>query len=578
MDELDQLKNLSTSTVGDTLDRLGIAGRCLGILPLDPGIRQCRSAFAARTLPALLVLLLAATALGCQGRETNEAPAGATMIVALEGEPATLTAHLSSDLPAVMIASNLFNGLIGYDFDFNPTPDLAERWEVSPDGLRYVFHMNPNARWHDGEPVTAEDVAFTFNEVIAKVHPRASRWWDNVARAEAESEHLFAITLKSPFAPFLTLLGNRLGSGTLILPKHIYQGSDPRTNHANRRPIGSGPFKLAEWRAGSFITLERNPDYFKPGLPYLDRLVFQIVPDAATRLLAFENGEIDFLHAYIVPYEAVGRLREDDRFRVVDRGLEAAATNENLLLNLRNPYLVDERSRQALAHAIDRQAILEGALFGLGRVAHSHINSGLGWVHAGEFDDYRIRDLSKAESLLDAAGFARAEDGRRFELRLTYDAGKDVERRSAAIIRDNLAEVGVAVSVEPFDRPTYIERTFRDWDFDMALQNFVTGPDPALSVTTRYHSKQIQRAPFVNAMGYSNVGVDALMDADLSELDRGRRKEIWTRIQSVLMKELPALPLFEYPTLNLVSGALEDVVTTPNGYLQSRELARPRKN
>ena len=188
----------------------------------------------------LLLSAIVTTSCGTPGTES------AMMILALEGEPATLTAHLSSDLPAVMIASNLFNGLIGYDFDFNPTPDLADSWEVSPDGLRYVFYLNPEARWHDGEPVTAEDVAFTFNDVLAKVHPRASRWWNNVVSAEAESEHRFAITLKEPFAPFLTLLGNRLGSGTLILPKHIYEGTDPRTNTANRKPIGSGPFKLAD--------------------------------------------------------------------------------------------------------------------------------------------------------------------------------------------------------------------------------------------------------------------------------------------------------------------------------------------
>jgi len=523
-----------------------------------------------RTRKLLLLAAIVSTSCGTPGSER------ATMILALEGEPATLTAHLSSDLPAVMIASNLFNGLIGYDFDFNPTPDLADSWEVSPDGLRYVFHLNREARWHDGKPVTAEDVAFTFNDVLAKVHPRASRWWSNVVSAEAESEHRFVITLKEPFAPFLTLLGNRLGSGTLILPKHIYEGTDPRTNPANREPVGSGPFKLAAWQPGSFIALKRNNDYFKPGLPHLDRLVFQIVPDASTRLLAFERGEIDFLHAYIVPYEAVDRLREDGRFRVVERGLEAAATNENLLFNLRHRKLQDGRVRRALAYAIDRKAIIEGALFGLGRVAHSHINSGLGWVHAGDFDDYRTRDVSKAEALLDAAGFERGTNRVRFGLRLTHDAGKDTERRAAAIIRDNLREVGIEVTIEPFDRPTYIERTFRGWDFDMALQNFVTGPDPALSVSTRYHSKQIKKAPFINAMGYANAEVDGLMDADMSELDRGRRMATWERIQQILMKELPALPLFEYPTLNLVSAGLEHVVTTPNGYLQSRELARVR--
>ncbi len=496
------------------------------------------------------------------------------MILALEGEPATLTAHLSTDLSAILVASNVFNGLIGYDFDFNPTPDLAERWEVSPDGLRYVFYLSPHATWHDGEPVTAEDVAFTFNEVISNVHPRARRWWDNVASAEAASDHEFVITLKAPFAPFLTLLGNGLGSGTLILPKHIYEGTDPRTNPFNRRPIGSGPFKFAEWQPGAFIALERNPSYFKPGLPHLDRLVFQIVPDAATRLLSFERGEIDFLHAYIVPYEAIERLRDDDRYQVIDRGLESAATNENLLFNFRSAPLGDSRVRRALAHAIDREAIISGALFGLGRVAHSPINSGLRWVYDDGFDDYRVRDLVKAEALLDAAGFPRDASGARFTLRLTHDAGKEVERRAAVILRDNLSELGIDVAVEPFDRPTYIERTFRGWDFDLALQNFVTGPDPTLSVSTRYHSKQILRAPFVNAMGYHNDEVDRLMDRDISELDRTIRVETWKSIQRILMQDLPVLPLFEYPSMNLASSGLADVVTTPNGYLQTRERAR----
>jgi len=520
----------------------------------------------------LALMLVAACGSGERSRKADTG----TMILALEGEPATLTAHLSSDLPAVMVASNLFNGLIGYDFDFTPTPDLAERWDVSPDGLRYVFDLNPRATWHDGQPVTAADVEFTFNEVLAKYHPRASRWWRNVRSARAETTHRFAVALKAPFAPFLTLLGNPLGSGTFILPRHIYEGTDPRTNPANRQPIGSGPFRFADWRPGSYIELVRNEDYFKPGLPRLDRLIFQIVPDATTRLLAFERGEIDFLHAYIVPYEAVDRLRRDDRFRVVERGLESAATNENLLFNLRHPQLGDEKVRRALAYAIDRDAILEGALFGLGRVAHSHINSGLGWVHTDRFDRYRVRNLPKAEALLDEAGFARDVNGQRFRLRLTHDAGKDVERRTAIIIRDNLKDVGIDVRVEPFDRPTYIDRTFRRWDFDLAIQNFVTGPDPALSVSTRYHSKQILKAPFVNAMGYASRDVDGLMDADVSELDRGKRAAIWEKLQQILMDDLPVLPLFEFPDLNVVSSELEDVVTTPNGYLQSREEAHFR--
>ncbi len=529
---------------------------------------------APRPLPSTrLAGIVVLIAMGGGAVACEQAPTDATMIIALEGEPSTLTVHLSSDLPGVMVAANVFNGLIGYDFDFQPTPDLAERWEQSADGLVYTFHLTDQARWHDGMPVTAADVEYTFNEILPSTHPRSGRWWGNVVSARATGPQTFVFELAEPYAPFLTLLGDTFGSGTLIMPRHVYAGSDARTNPANRHPIGSGPFRFSRWEPGALIELVRNDDYFKLGLPKLDRLVMQIVPDGATRLLAFERGELDFLHAYIVPYAAVPHLRQDPRLEILERGLEGLATNENLLLNLRNPYLGDARVRQAIAYAIDRESIIERALFGLGRVAHSHVNSGVAWAHTPEFDVYRAHDPDRSEALLDAAGFPADPAGRRFTLRLTHDAGKDVETRSAAIVRDNLRDIGIEVVVEAFDRPTYVDRTFRGWDFDLALQNFVSGPDPALGVSSRYHSKQIRKVPFVNAMAYRNAELDELMDAETRILDREQRAARWRRIQEILMQDLPVLPLFEFPVLNAVSSRFGDVVTKPSGYLQSREQA-----
>jgi peptide/nickel transport system substrate-binding protein len=498
---------------------------------------------------------------------------GGTMIIALEGEPTALTAHLSTDVSAIIVANNLFSSLIGFDFDFNPTPDLAERWETSADGLTYTFHLTPKARWHDGRPVTSDDVVYSFTEIIAKTHPRAGSWWPLVAGMAADGPHRVSITLKAPYAPFLTLIGNASGSGTLIMSKHVYQGGDPKTHAANRRPIGSGPFKFVRWEPGSFIELARHGDYHQPGKPRLDRLVFQIIPDAAARLIALEKGDVDFLHAYIVPYDAVAKLRADKRFDVIEKGLEGVATNEFLLLNLRQEALKHREVRQALAFAIDREAIREKALFGLGKVARSHVNSGLRWIFTDRFDAYAKRDLARAAALLDQAGFARKPDGKRFALRITWDSGKDAEQRAAQIIRSNLAEVGIDVTLQPFDRATYIDRAHRQWDFDMALQNFTTGPDPTIAVTPRYHTSQIKKLPFVNGMGYSNPALDAVFDAEFTELDRTRRAAMWGRAQEMLMADLPAIPIFEYPVLNVASAKFADTVTNPSGYLQGREDA-----
>ncbi|MBL8345785.1 MAG: ABC transporter substrate-binding protein [Rubrivivax sp.] len=522
--------------------------------------------FRRRLTSMLAAALFAAAALAPAAAQKR----GGTFIVASEGEPGVLTAHLSTDTSAVMIASNVFNGLVTADFALQPKPELAERWEISPDERTYTFHLVKNAKWHDGKPVTAHDAAFTLNEITSKTHPRAGAWWPNVDFVRAVDDHTLVIHLKAPYAPFLILLGNSLGMGTLIMPKHLYEGKDPKTNPANRAPVGSGPFKFSKWERGSHVELVRNPNYFRAGKPYLDRVVFRFVPDAATRLLGVEKGELDFLHAYIVPYNEVERLKKSPKVQVVNRGLEMVATNEFLFFNLRNGPLKDVRVRQALAHAIDRNEIRARALFDLGRVAHSHLSSSLGWAYSDKFDAYKKRDVAQAAALLDAAGYP-LKDGKRFALRLTWDSGKEVEHRTAEIIRSNLRDVGIDVTMQTFDRATYIEKTYRNWDFDMAIQNSTTGPDPAIGVTRSYHTRQILKLPFVNGMGYSNPELDKIFDAEFSVFDVKKRAAMWHRAQELLMRDLPGLPLFEFPVLNIASAGFNNVISGPMGYLESRE-------
>ncbi|HEV7263310.1 MAG TPA: ABC transporter substrate-binding protein [Falsiroseomonas sp.] len=495
---------------------------------------------------------------------------GGTMILAIEGEPSTLTSHLATDTPAMMVANNLFNALVLLNEKLEPIPDLAQRWTISPDGRVYTFELAQNARWHDGRPVTATDAEYTFNEIIAKVHPRAGSWWPNVESAKATGPHAFEFRLRVPFAPFLTMLGSVLSSGALIMPKHIYEGTDPRTNPANQRPVGSGPFTFSRWQRGGSIELNRNPTYFKANRPYLDRLVFQVSSDPAARLLAFERGEIDFLHWYIVPYDRIGQLRTDRRFTLYQKG-DAAATNGLMLINHRHEQLKNAKVRQALAHAIDRRSINERALFGEAKVAQSHVGSTIAWAFTDRHD-YAF-DPAKANAMLEEAGARRGADGRRFPLRLFWAAGRDYEGRGAEIIKDNLRNVGIDVTVQTFDRTSFIDRVFRQWDFDLAMQLFTTGPDPTVSVTPRYHTKQIRRAPFVNGMGYSNPEVDALFDRETAITDPAERAQAWHEIQRILMQDLPALPLYELPPIHAASSKFADVVTGPQGYIENREDA-----
>ncbi len=514
---------------------------------------------------ALAALLMSAGAASAQKPKS-----GGTAILGIEGEPGSLVAFLATDTVAMMAAYNIFNGLVGLGDNLEIIPDLAEKWTVSPDGTVYSFELVKTAKWHDGRPVTSEDVVFTLTELVGKVHPRASSWWPNVTSVTATGPHGVEIKLRQPFAPFLSMLGSVLSSGTLIVPKHIWEKGDPKANPANSRPIGSGPFKFVTWEKGSHIELERNPNYFKTGKPYLDRLVFKVAPDASARMVAFERGEIDFLHWYIVPYDRIGQLRKDARFQLINRG-DAAATNGLLLMNHRHPHLKDVRVRKAIAHAVDRKDVVAKALFGEAKVARSHIGSSLAGFFTDKFD-YAL-DVAKANALLDEAGLPRGADGKRFSLRLSWASGRDYEGRAAEIVKDNLRAIGIDVTIQVLDRPAFIDKVFRNWDFDLATQLFTTGPDPTVSVTPRYHSSQIKKAPFVNAMGYSNPEVDKLFDTETQIIDKEKRREAWIKIQELLLADLPALPLFELPPIHAASSNLKDFVTGPQGYIESRENA-----
>ncbi len=525
-----------------------------------------------KRLEATLILVVLAAMVWCSSTGAAEPRRGGTIIIGNESDPSSLAGHMGGDIAVLRIADNIFSTLIGMDFNFNPTADLAEKWEVSKDGLTYTFHLNPKAKWHDGKPVTAADVDYTFNDVLVKVFPRIQTFWPNVEWAKATGEHTFVFKLKSPYAPFLTALAYTPGSGGLILPKHIYQGTDPKTNPANWAPIGSGPFRFSKWVKGSHVELTRNENYYKRGKPYLDRIVFMCLPDVAARMLAFENGEVDFLDWYLVTYDRVGKLRKDSRFQIIENGGQGSASDGYLMFNMRNRFLGDVRVRRAISYAIDRAEIQQKALFGEGKVAHSQLNSGMAWAFTDKYDIYK-QDIAKANRLLDEAGLAKGSNGVRFGMRLFWAAGREAEGSAAEIIRDHLRRVGIEVQVQTFDRPTFLDKVFKQWDFDMATQMIATGPDPNIGVTSRFHTRQIQKMPFVNGMGYSNPEVDKLFDTEFTQIDRKKRAEMWDRIQRILMNDVPALPLWEVPVVNAASSKFNSIITGPFGYIQSREDA-----
>ncbi|MCC7105091.1 MAG: hypothetical protein IT307_08095 [Chloroflexi bacterium] len=332
---------------------------------------------------------------------------------------------------------------------------------------------------------------------------------------------------------------------TLILPRHLYEGTDPKQNDFNFKPVGTGPFKFVEWVKGDHISFERNPSYYKPDLPYLDRLVFKIIPDDASRVAALRKGEIDYLVYAGFPPSAYKDLSQADGVSVVVDRNRPSFGMVKMFMNVRQPTLQSPDVRHAIAYAIDRQAIVDRALEGLADPGSGPISSQMKTFYNPDLPKYPP-NAATANQLLDQAGFPKKPDGSRFDLRLSYQrAGESGAMNGAAeIMREQLRPVGINLVLQPLDLAAWTESAYIKWDFDLTLGSFQTGPDPAY-IATNYLSANIERRQGGNLMGYSNPTVDQLFKLGEREIDNSKRVGIYKELQTVMVQDLPDIGLWE---------------------------------
>ncbi len=480
-------------------------------------------------LVALLVTLL----LGWAGHAPAQVRGG-TAVVAVQADPGHLNPAISTGAHVHAVADSVYNALIELDRELRPQPDLAQRWAVSERGTVYTFHLVPNVKWHDGTPFTSADVKFTFDEVLLKHHARTKGGIGTVIAAiETPAPDTVVFRLKKPYGALLQLLNV---TEAPILPKHLYQGSDPLTNPVNLKPVGTGPFKLESYRTEHQVVLVRNPEYFKPGLPYLDRLVFRVVPDANAQTLALLAGEADYLG--LVSAQDVERLRARPELTLAQTAFGTGGGNciNTLGFNLDRKPLADLRVRQAIALAIDRVQLLRDVQFGIGKVPSAPISSGLAWAHAAGTLARYAPNPQRAVELLDAAGLAPSTDGVRLTLEMLHFP---TFNRVGEVIRLNLAKIGIKVVQKPLDRAAFIEAVFAQRAFDLNIISYCNGADPDSGVRRMYASTNIGNVPFSNASAYRNPEVDRLfaLAAETDNLDERSRQ--YAALQSILADELP---------------------------------------
>lgn len=464
---------------------------------------------------------------------------GDTFVVGVGSDPQSLNGSISSNFFDKIVTSNIYSMLIRLDYKMNPVSDLAENWNTSDDNLTYTFNLRSGVKWHDGTPFTSADVKFTIEEVIMELHPRSGIYKDVIESVESPDDNTVVINLKTPYGAFM----NAIGYDFLILPKHLYENTDIKDNPYNNKPVGTGPFLFEEWVRGDHITLTRNPDYFQEGLPYLDRLIFKIIPDASSRVLALETGEVDYLSYQNLPSSAVPNLKQNKDIVIFNEGFESLGTVLILTLNNEIPELQDVRVRKAISMAVDRDYISERADYGLGVPANSPFAS-TSWAYEPEVTKYPY-DLEKAAQLLDEAGYKPGKDSVRMTLRLTCDANVELNRKAGDIVKANLAGIGIKVDYEPMERGAMLDRVYIKRNFDMQIHGLSTGADPAIDVARLYISSNIRPVNFSNGAGYRNDKVDELFDKGVSVADPKERAVFYKEAQKIITDEAPMVWLLE---------------------------------
>jgi peptide/nickel transport system substrate-binding protein len=486
---------------------------------------------------------------------TEAEQTGGTVIEGDNSDIGTLNGLLSNDQPTAFIIGLLFDSLVGNDPNTGlPVPSgLADSWEVSADGLTYTFHLNPDAVWHDGTPVTAADVTFTYDSEVDDASPSSYKGTIEASAASwtAVDDHTVEFVATDVNADFLLDV-----AVYPIMPKHIWEGvplgewatNGGSTGEDPSRVIGTGPFKFVEWVQGDHCTLEANPDYFQPNArPRIDQFIFQILPDDAAAVLALQNLEIDLMDR--VPSPDIETLTSNEGtdvliyptfdFNFYAYNLDPAKTD----------MFQDQGVRQAFMYAQDRESINTDIYFGTNEVANG-TQSLLSFAYSPEeIETVYNFDPEKAKALLEAAGWVDSDgdgiredaNGRKLAFSLVYPTGSTTTDQVVAYYQEAWKVVGAEMTPNGVEFPELVDIVTNTFDYEVCMLGFswdASGNQGPMFNTDQY------KVGF-NFTKYSNPEVDKLNNDAKKELDQEKRRQMLIQASNIVNTELPvAVTLF----------------------------------
>ncbi len=445
------------------------------------------------------------------------------MKAAMQVDATSLDPHLSSSYSSSLVIEQVYSGLIQFDANMNITPDLAESWTMSDDGLVYTFKIRKGVKFHNGREMTTDDVIYSLNRVKDPQggSPRSYLLTD-VKSIETPDADTARITLTKPFAALLSHLDTTMA----IVPKEVVQ----QNGDLSKVMVGTGPFKFVEFVPNTHATLVRNDNYHEEGVPYLDGLIWMPIPDDPTRTANIKTATVDF--ADQIPQKDIKSLQNE-------RGIQLASgpstLHDYLMLNCTRKPFTDVRVRQAIATAIDRKVMTDTILFGYGTPLDGGIIPKWHWAYAN-LHIYPKPDIAKAKQLLADAGYPNG-----FPLTISAGSNYSAQVQAAEMLKDQLKQIGIQVTPSPQEWGTYIDTVVTKKDFDAAIIGWIGAIDPDDWFYGRFHTGEQW-----NTSGYSNPEVDKLLEQGRTTTDQAVRKPLYNQAEQIIVTESPFVFFYLY--------------------------------
>ena len=444
----------------------------------------------------------------------------------------------------------VFNGLTRIDRDLTVKPDLAESWTASEDLKTWTFKLRQGVKFHHGKSFDAEDVLATMKRILdPATGSRARANLSMVEKIEAPDPMTVRFTLNIPYAGFADIFAER----------QLRIVAKDRVDVVSSQPVGTGPFIFKSWSPGDRLELAKNPSYFEQGLPKLDAVTMRIVPEAAARIAALESGAIDIV--WNMPYEAVDKFKNHPNVRA--DGV-STATWDGVILNNERPPFNDVRVRQALAATIDKDDLVELALFGQGEPTHSPIppshpyfNKTLG---------FNTPDIARAKKLMAEAGHPNG-----FDVTMQVPQEREQRVRLGVAVRDMARAAGIRINVERVPFASYAAQVAGK--AQMYVDGYFARPTIDTAIYPFYHSSgSWNRQLWL----YTNKRVDQILDTARKTNDEAKRKALFEKFQTIVDETVPGIIAYSAAHVNGVSKKVEGFRSTPMQWLELKRVSLKR--